>query len=182
MSCKPHPLPSQENLRELLDYCPETGIFKWRPRGVETFNSQRYCNSWNTKYAGKVAGSVDINGYIIISIAPNNYLAHRIAWKYMYGTEPSDLLDHEDNTRDNNRLSNLREASYVTNRINCQKYKNNTTGVKGVTLRKSTGKYSATVQKAKKRIYLGDYDTLAEAQQVRKQAAEKIHGTFHNHG
>ena len=39
-----------EKVRQLLDYCPETGVFVWNPR-------QNTPVSWNTKYAGKVAGS-----------------------------------------------------------------------------------------------------------------------------
>ena len=35
---------------QLLDYCPEAGMFVWHPR-------QNTPVSWNTKYAGKVAGS-----------------------------------------------------------------------------------------------------------------------------
>jgi hypothetical protein len=66
-----------EFVREVLDYDPQTGIFRWKER-------KEVPKFWNTKYAGKIAGSLD-DGYINIGINRMIYKAHRLAWFYVYG-------------------------------------------------------------------------------------------------
>lgn len=52
--------------------------------------------------------------------------------------------------------------------------KNNVTGVKGVSKMKNS-KYRAYINFARKQIYLGSFDTLAEAAAARKEAEEKYY-------
>jgi hypothetical protein len=66
---------TQERLKEVLNYDPETGIFT---RAVKRH-----------KYpAGEKAGTVEFNGYIVIRISGKTYKAHRLAWLYVYGEWP----------------------------------------------------------------------------------------------
>lgn len=51
--------------------------------------------------------------------------------------------------------------------------KNNTSGVKGVTWNKNHKKWEVYISIHGKRKYLGNYDDLAEAQQVRQLAEEE---------
>lgn len=44
------PLPTQETLRQLLDYDPQTGALTWKPR------TGKWSSRWNKRYAGKIAG------------------------------------------------------------------------------------------------------------------------------
>lgn len=57
-------------------------------------------------------------------------------------------------------------------------YKNNTTGVRGVCLRSDHKKYQATITFKKKTYHLGTYETLKDATKARKNAEEKIRGSF----
>lgn len=52
---------SQAYLKSVLSYNPESGLFIWKQRDDA---SKRV----NSKYAGKIAGSVNDSGYIMISI------------------------------------------------------------------------------------------------------------------
>jgi hypothetical protein len=55
---------TQKIVRELLDYNPKTGVLTWRRRHRKWFTSDRICNMWNTKFAGKPAFSIDDRGYL----------------------------------------------------------------------------------------------------------------------
>jgi hypothetical protein len=55
--------PTKALVREFLDYDPPTGVLRWKQRQRKWFSSKRACSIWNALYAGKVAGSVALNGY-----------------------------------------------------------------------------------------------------------------------
>lgn len=63
---------------------------------------------------------------------------------------------------------NLRWANYQTQSENRRVPKHNTTGFKGIQIRKSTGKYKVDITVNKKRIYLGDYENIEDAIEARK--------------
>lgn len=109
---------TQAQLKELLHYDPDTGIFTWKqPRsGV---------------VVGAVAGRKDTAGYWAIQIYRRIFRAHRLAWLYVYGSWPSRDIDHINRARDDNRLCNLREATRSENSYNRLK-KSDRQGVPGV--------------------------------------------------
>lgn len=111
-------------LRSILDYNPETGVFVWKinrpPKG----------------FAGEVAGRLS-HGYRQIGISQHIYMAHRLAWFYVYGTWPQGDLDHINGVTLDNRIANLRLATTVENGRNRGPQINNTSGFKGVTYNKN---------------------------------------------
>lgn len=91
---------TQAHLQTLLHYNPLTGVFVWR------------VDSGARKVAGRVAGTPGVHHpCIYISIKRRKYLAHRLAWLYVYGAWPAKGLDHKDGDASNNRILNLREAT-----------------------------------------------------------------------
>lgn len=143
---------TQERLKELLHYDPETGVFT---RKVRTSNDVK---------VGDIAGSMTADGYIRIRVDGRRYLAHRLAWFHVYGTWPEDQLDHISGVRDDNRISNLREA---TNTQNCQNHKsprcNSTSGYLGVSFRKEIGRWHAHITVSGKKIHLGFFNCSTAA-------------------
>lgn len=99
---------TQEYLKEVINYCPNTGIFRWAKsrRGVS---------------AGTECGYVDNHGYRRIGLLRSDYAAHRLAWIYMNGVAPEFDIDHKDGNRSNNAYSNLREATRAENLQNMRK-------------------------------------------------------------
>lgn len=155
-------------LTEILNYDPETGEFHWK---VARGGFQK----------GSIAGSIDSKGYVTIKICGKDYKAHRLAWIFVYGEWPSKPLDHIDMNRGNNGIRNLREATQFENFQNRKAYRSSKTGVKGVCLHKSTGKFCAQIRANGKRFYIGLFETLEAADRAVRAAREKLHGEFCRH-
>jgi hypothetical protein len=142
---------TQEQLKEILHYDPETGIFRWR-------KSVASCvKPWD------VAGTKGDKGYIKIHINKKLYRAHRLAWIYMIGEWPKYEIDHEDRVRSNNSWSNLRDATHKQNMENTSIAKNNTSGFRGVSWDKRKQKWNAYTKHNKKRIHIGYFDAVEDA-------------------
>lgn len=151
-------------LRELVHYDPETGDFT-------ALVKRHSC------YVGKKLGHVD-GGYVKINLCGKTYKAHRLAWLYVNGAFPDEDIDHVNGTRSDNRWANLREASRGQNMMNIGVKKHNTSGWKGVSLYKTTGKWKAQIQIEGKKIGLGYYDDIKEAAEAYIFAALEFHGEF----
>lgn len=154
---------TQSDLKKQLTYDPDSGEF--------TFNFDK-----GGMKKGDVAGYIQKDGYVAISVNGVQYKAHRLAWLYIYGGFPDRHLDHINMVKNDNRLVNLRLATRSQNHMNRKVYSNNKLGVKGVHL--VGKKYRALIKKDGKQICLGLYKTLQEARFVYKQAAKKMHGEF----
>jgi hypothetical protein len=154
-----------ERLQELLAYEPETGFFRWR------VNKHR-------ALAGAVAGTVlsQERPYLVIGIDDSRYLAHRLAWFYMTGKWPEDGVDHINGKQFDNRWVNLREATQSQNSGNGRAKSTNTSGFKGVYLKKD--KWVASITVDGDHIWLGRWNTAEDAAQVYRIAAKRFFGKF----
>ena len=160
---------TQERLKDLFNYNPETGVFK---RLVSA--------SLNTK-AGQIAGSANGKGYLRIMVDGKQHKSHRLAWLYVYGEFPSDQVDHINGVKDDNRLTNLRAVTNAENSKNVKMRISNTSGTMGVYWDKPRGKWRAQIKANGKNKYLGIFKDISEAIAVRKKA-EILHGFHENHG
>ena len=174
-------LPSQEVLRQLLDYNPDTGALTWRRRGVEWFTdgnrqkAQHFAARWNSAYAGREALASISAGYKTGTMFGLTWSAHRIIWRLVYGTEP-DNIDHINGQTTDNRLQNLRSITKAENARNHKTRKDNASGMVGIHIARS-GRWIAQA----KGKYIGCFDTLEAALAARKQA-EREFGFHENHG
>ncbi len=89
-----------------------------------------------------------------------------------------DYVDHINmDTRDNRRC-NLRLATQSQNLCNVGRKVTNTSGYKGVSLHKASGRWQATIVKNRRQHHLGLYDTAREAALAYDRAALQLHGEF----
>lgn len=166
-----HNIPSQDDLRRLLDYNSETGKFRWKARGEPHFDAQ---------FAGKEALTSKYNGYFVGAIFQRYVRAHRVAYKYVFGYEPKEI-DHINGDRSDNRICNLRGVTRVENGRNLARSKRNRSGVTGVCYRPERRKWRAFIQGDGRQVFLGNFDTIEEAIVARKNG-EQEHDYHPNHG
>lgn len=154
-------------LRELLHYDPLTGIFT---RLVRTAPNAQ---------AGRIAGGHDACGYLNISVDKRVHKAHRLAWLYVYGHWPLHEIDHINGTKDDNRISNLRDVDRTANGRNFVRVtaRNKHSGVLGVTFVRSGGlnPWKAAITVSKRRIHIGVYPTIEAAHEAYVEAKRRLH-------
>jgi hypothetical protein len=156
---------TQYELKEYLSYDPLTGKFTWlkdRTGGIKT---------------GDNAGHLGNDGYISIQLFKKRHKAHRLAWLYMTGNWPSDLLDHIDRNKSNNIFTNLREANISQNTANA-KSKNSKYGMKNIQWHKKHNKWIANIRINGKLRHLGYFDDVEEAKRIVAKARTEFFGEF----
>ena len=176
---------TQSILKELLHYDPVTGIFTWKYRERKWFKTYRSYRSYCGKYVGKTAGasilSKEGKRYIHIMILGRDYLAHRIAWFYIYGEWPEGEIDHIDGNGENNRESNIRDVDALENGKNKRLPENNKSGRIGVGWHSRDKVWYALIKVKQKKIHLGTFKKINDAISAR-EAAEVKYGFHKNHG
>jgi hypothetical protein len=156
---------SADRLRELLDYNPETGDFRWKVRRSNVA-------------AGAVAGAYKQDRSITIGIDGEIYLAHRLVWLYLYGVWPTGSIDHINGDASDNRRSNLRDVPHLLNMQNRRKpRKGNDSGLIGAAWHERRGHYISRIRDTERRrtVYLGSFATAEEAHAAYVKAKRQMH-------
>jgi hypothetical protein len=147
-------LPPVEVLREHFNYDPETGEVTWA----------KCCS--NAAPIGKAVRAKTSAGYISVRLNRKTYQLHRVIWKLFYGEEPyGKVIDHINQNKTDNRISNLRLTTSAVNCLNRKLQQNNTSGAVGVYI-DADGKYQASCRNK----YIGRFNTFEEAVAARKEA------------
>lgn len=156
---------THEELLSLLYYCSESGIFTWISDRGNQINK------------GNEAGGVNQEGYIEIKLFQRRYKAHRLAWFYMTGKWP-EVIDHINRERSDNRFCNLRECSVQQNSCNTGMSHRNTSGYRGVSKHKQSGKWKVDVKVNGRKLFFGLYEDIELAGLVAEEARAKFHGSY----
>lgn len=139
---------SAAELRSLLNYDPDTGVFTW-------------ATSAGGVRRGSVAGNKNSNGYMVVGLAGVKYRQHRLAWLYIHGKWPSAMIDHLNGDRSDNRIENLRDASRTINMQNRRAASSlSASGVLGVYFSRRRGGYMASVTTGGKKKRRGPYASI----------------------
>jgi hypothetical protein len=149
---------------KILEYCRETGMFKWKVRV-------------NSKVpSGATAGTPQNNGYILITINSKKYLAHRLAWFMEHGEFPNGQIDHINGNRIDNRIANLRVVTTSENQHNQRSPRGNNPYL-GVSVVKGTRYWQAHIAANGKQKNLGRFKTPEEARDAYIEAKKIWHPT-----
>jgi len=126
--------------------------------------------------AGQKAGSKS-GSYEIIKINKHNYYTHQLVFYYHNGFIP-ETIDHIDHNKRNNKIENLRAATYSQNLQNTRKFSNASSKFKGVCYDKKRNKWVARIKLIDKRIHLGYFENEVEAAKAYDAAAILNFGEF----
>ena len=150
---------TQERLKEVLEYFPTSGRFRWRMR-QGTMNPR-----------GE-AGTLMSSGYYRIQVDGVPHYSHRLAWLYVHGEHPAGEIDHDNGNPADNRIANLRQRPHPENVWHAiARHMSGTTGV-----RRQRGKWQARITVNGRHYNLGTYDTRKEASAAYKCAFRLLRG------
>lgn len=162
---------TQTQCHELFEY--KDGVLYWKPRiGTRNRLSAR---------TGKPVGTPGGVGYLDVNINKQRYRIHRLIFLMFNGYLPEEV-DHINNNRKDNRIENLRAADSTKNKYNTLITKNNTSGVKGVSLHKPTGKWRCSMSIKNKIKQVFGFDSKEDAADFMELWRTIMHGEFANHG
>lgn len=161
-------------IRECFSYELDPGVLWWRERPLSHFTDEHRQRIWNSKFAKTKAGHIDGSGYIQIRVDWKMIQAHHIIWALMTGEWPKNQIDHRNGKRDDNRFSNLREATPSEQNQNVALRKDNQAGLTGVHQRGS-GRWRAAISARGRRHSLGSFDTKEEAHAAYLDAKNRLH-------
>lgn len=162
---------SLKTIKKFISYNPETGKFFWIKQG-----------NWKA-VAGRESGSLFRCAigltYRIVSFGRTNYLAHRLAWWWIHGKMPPDMIDHINGNGLDNRICNLRLATQSQNMANWTRRakRNCYRGVshKGYNFPKP---WQARIGHQGVRLYLGTFANKKDAARAYDKAAKELFGEF----
>lgn len=156
---------THSEVRELMDYDAETGIFTWKVAVS------------NLKPGTRVGTISPKTGAVGVIVRNERWYAHRLAFLWM-GVPVPKIVDHIDGNPTNNAWANLRPATPQQNGANSKRSKNNTSGYKGVYWQKQIERWCAEIWVNRKKHFLGTFDTPEAAHAAYVEAAKKFNGEF----
>ena len=156
-----------DEVRELFDY-RDGGLY------------HRQTHSSRAK-EGTHAGYVAKLGYRRLQVLNKRYSEHTLVFLWHHGFIP-DVIDHINRDPSDNRIENLRAASYSENLYNTKRHADNKTGCKNVSWHAPSKSYRVEINAAKKYLHLGYFKDLELADLVAQEARDLYHGRFAHHG
>ena len=159
---------SHETVSAMYSYNPETGDIRHLRvgRGIQH---------------GSIAGNINsITGYIAIKIESRLYRAHRVAWLLHYGDWPCGFIDHVNEVKGDNRITNLRLCTSSQNHANTGISIQNTTGHKNVSWSGRKGWRVRINCKGKRHEW--SRKSKEDAIQLARDKRVELFGEFANHG
>lgn len=127
----------------------------------------------NRGIVGKRAGTARANGYRSVVVLGKSLEEHRVVFALHRGHWPSGDVDHINGDPSDNRIENLREATRSQNSANRRPSKAKRRGIYLVDWR-----YRAQIQHQRRAMYLGTYETEAEAASVLNAKGRELFGEF----
>jgi hypothetical protein len=148
---------NQEELKKIVEYDPDTGIFT---------------------RDGRILGTKTAQGYLTATIKSKPYLLHRLAFIFMNDKLPKGQCDHVNGTRTDNRWCNLREVTCQQNMFNKRSNLNREENMKNVYWIPKLNRYRVKVKVNGETRHYGYFDKLEDAIHQAKEVQKVLHGFY----
>lgn len=166
------------NWHDYFNYDNVSGLLTWKVRTQEMFQNPVYCDRWNKRYAGKVAGHIHSDGYRKVRVNDKLLRTYRIIYEMHEGSIPAGFdIDHMNGVRSDDRIENLRKATRSQNMMNMKPSTRSKSRLKGAAAT-GRGTWAAGIRIGGKQVRLGVFSTEIEAHAAYCEAAKKYHGEF----
>jgi hypothetical protein len=152
---------SKEYLQELFDY--KDGKLYWK-------KARSHCIK-----VGQEAGCG--KKYKVVNLDKKIHNVHVVIWAWHYGP-PNGLVDHINRNSLDNRIENLRLATFSQNGFNRPKQANNTSGIKNVSWHKRDKSWKVSIKVMKKEVFYKLFKDIELAELVAQEARAKYHGSY----
>ncbi len=129
----------------------------------------------------KQVGTKDKDGYLTFSLNGKKVLVHRYIHEQYHNVKlrPDQHINHINHVKTDNRIINLEVVSRQQNNQWQRKYKNNTSGYKGVCWNKQKNKWHAQICVNGKLQYLGLFDDIESAKNAYNAKATELNNQGH---
>lgn len=155
-------------LNECFSYS-EDGYLYWKLRPLSHFSTVTAWKAWHTRCFGKPVGSLDKQGYYNVGLHYNGKVQRLHLHRILYclhmkrDLQRTELVDHINRDRKDNRLQNLRLVDHARNARNTDLRKNNTSGKKYIYWCKAKEKWQVSALVSGKKVHVGFYQRLEDA-------------------
>ena len=139
----------------------------------------------NVKTNRILKAGLNSNGYFLVVLCKDgvkkSHKIHRlVACAFINNPDNKECVDHKDNNKTNNNISNLRFATTKENSQNSSIRLDNTSGQKGVYFHKRVKKWCAQIKIDGISVHIGYYDDLDDARTARVNRANEAFGIYTN--
>ena len=153
--------------------------------GFENYSVSDFGNVRNDKTGKIKTAGANKDGYVRVDLIKDgkthSKYAHRLVIEaFILNPQNKSQVDHIDNNRSNNHITNLRWATSKENNHNRKLSNKNTSGTKGVNWNKKSMKWTAQICINGKNINLGSFINKDDAINIRVQRAKDEFGEFIN--
>ena len=154
-------------------------------KDFENYEISNFGNIKNVKTGRILKNQINNHGYYKIDLCKDgktfNKTIHKlVANEFIPNPLNKNCIDHIDNNRLNNNINNLRWATHQENNMNRNISSKNTSGFKGVFLKKETNKWCAQIRINGKLMHLGLFDKIEDAVIARVEKSEELFGEYKN--
>ncbi len=157
---------TQERLKEVLNYDPETGVFTSKVR-----------LGYRGKNVGDIVG-VEVTRshtkYLTVQIDKYKTYLHRLAYLYMTGEIPL-VIDHEDGNGLNNKWSNLINGTQQHNNQNVTRVQFNKLEQLPLGVFRKGNRFLAAIKVNYRKVHLGSFVDVIDASNAYQEAKKIYH-------